>query len=261
MIRSSTHHAPRYVEIYNALRTNILAGVYPPGSQFPTEYAVMSQYGASRTTVRNALRLLQEDGMIVSKRGSGTTVAPLNDVNPFGYSRLTEVQDVNFCFTTSSPWEETASPAVLDTVLAPANVAGELEIPTGTEVYRVQWILSVNDAPYNYLTHYLRMDVTPNLDLHLQTGLHSNSLYRLISETYGLEFIEAREDLLPICASFIEARFLEVPEGTPLIRLCQTAHCQKGPMEYCESVLNPNLMKISFSLGRRTIPSSFGPER
>jgi DNA-binding LacI/PurR family transcriptional regulator len=63
-----------YKQIYRALRADILNGHYPPGSQLPTEAELVQRLGVSRVTVRNALSLLQREGLAVRLPGKGTFV-------------------------------------------------------------------------------------------------------------------------------------------------------------------------------------------
>lgn len=66
---------PRYKELAEELRAEILAGDYSADS-FPTESDLCKRYGVSRFTVREALRSLQSEGLIARKRGSGTVIQP-----------------------------------------------------------------------------------------------------------------------------------------------------------------------------------------
>ena len=56
------------------LRAAILAGVYSAGDRLPPERDIARALGASRTTIRNALRLLEDDELVRRKAGSGTYV-------------------------------------------------------------------------------------------------------------------------------------------------------------------------------------------
>ena len=240
---------PRYQQIFDALKYEIVSGTFPEGSAFPTEAEIMERFSASRTTVRNALKLLHEEGMIQSRRGAGTTVCTQEMISAhIARSRMTDVTDIDFYYAMETPWEEESSDAIFDTVLADPTVARELDVPVGTTVHRIRWLHSLNGTAYNFLTNYLRMDFFPDLE-HRISKLYS--LYRQIATEYNLHFTEAKEEVQPVCASFIEAHFLHVPEGKPLIKLCRTAHCEIGPLEYSESILNPDIMKISLTLTSR----------
>src|SRR5215470_18080479 len=69
---------PLYLQVVRALKDDIVSGVYPVGSQLPTEEELCERFSVSRYTVREALRRLREDRLVASRRGAGTTVIPAN---------------------------------------------------------------------------------------------------------------------------------------------------------------------------------------
>lgn len=69
-----TNQQPRYLQIANLLRQQIEKGNPAVGSLLPTEQQLCDRYLISRHTVREALRLLEKDQMVVRRQGSGTTV-------------------------------------------------------------------------------------------------------------------------------------------------------------------------------------------
>ncbi len=60
--------------IAGRLRRAIMSDVYASGDQLPAEREIARKFGASRTTVRNALRMLEQQQLITRKIGSGTFV-------------------------------------------------------------------------------------------------------------------------------------------------------------------------------------------
>jgi DNA-binding GntR family transcriptional regulator len=67
---------PRYLELADRLRRDILNGKFAQPLMFPTESELCEQHGVSRFTVRGALRKLQDEGLISRRRGSGTLIQP-----------------------------------------------------------------------------------------------------------------------------------------------------------------------------------------
>jgi DNA-binding GntR family transcriptional regulator len=67
---------PLYLRVARALREDIVSGEFPVGAQLPTEENLCHRFSVSRHTVREALRLLREDGLVSSRRGAGTRVLP-----------------------------------------------------------------------------------------------------------------------------------------------------------------------------------------
>jgi DNA-binding GntR family transcriptional regulator len=65
-----------YLQILRSLKDEIVKGIYPVGSQLPTEEELCERFSVSRYTVREALRRLREDRLVASRRGAGTVVLP-----------------------------------------------------------------------------------------------------------------------------------------------------------------------------------------
>src|SRR5690606_38561829 len=67
---------PLYMQVARTLKDEIISGVYPVGSLLPTEDGLCERFSVSRYTVREALRLLRDDGLVSSRQGAGTMVIP-----------------------------------------------------------------------------------------------------------------------------------------------------------------------------------------
>jgi DNA-binding GntR family transcriptional regulator len=65
---------PPYVQVAAALRAEILVGLLKPGAQLPSRVELAKKYEVAPMTVQSALRELRDDGLIVSRQGSGVFV-------------------------------------------------------------------------------------------------------------------------------------------------------------------------------------------
>ncbi|MEH7111609.1 GntR family transcriptional regulator [Neobacillus niacini] len=65
---------PLYINVYDELLLQITKGVYPVNSQLPSEPDLAKELGVSRATLRQALALLQDDGIVRNIRGKGNFV-------------------------------------------------------------------------------------------------------------------------------------------------------------------------------------------
>jgi DNA-binding GntR family transcriptional regulator len=72
MVRTQT----TYGLVADSLRREILAGVFAPRQQMPTEQQLCERFGASRITIRHALQILEEELLVLRRQGSGTFVSP-----------------------------------------------------------------------------------------------------------------------------------------------------------------------------------------
>jgi GntR family transcriptional regulator, arabinose operon transcriptional repressor len=70
----ATVQLPKYQQIVEAIKNEILSGRYQPGQKLPSEAALVKRFGASRITVGRALRELRHAGLIQSRAGSGSYV-------------------------------------------------------------------------------------------------------------------------------------------------------------------------------------------
>ena len=70
-VSSKTH---LFQSIAQALRSDIAEGAYPSGRKLPTEAELAARFGVNRHTVRHALSVLTDEGLVQSRRGSGTVV-------------------------------------------------------------------------------------------------------------------------------------------------------------------------------------------
>ncbi|MFI1015123.1 GntR family transcriptional regulator [Streptomyces sp. NPDC020965] len=80
------------VVLYERIADALRDGTYPPGSTLPSEPRLATELGVSRPALREALLLLQEDGLLSVRRGVGRTV---NDSPPQrGYERLRPLEEL-----------------------------------------------------------------------------------------------------------------------------------------------------------------------
>ena len=80
----SGKRASLFVQIYDELYEAIINGTYKEDTMLPSEASLMEMYKVSRVTVRQALALLQEDGMVRSIQGKGTLVCGIPIQLPSG---------------------------------------------------------------------------------------------------------------------------------------------------------------------------------
>ncbi len=144
---SSVFHqsVPLHHQIQRLLRAKIDAGEWEPGEQIPTEMALVDHFRVSRATLREALRVLERDGLIARHRRRGTfvrprpspTAAPRTITNlVLGYQSEIRVVSVG-------------------RVSAPAHVTPFLGIVRGRPVQRFVRVEVVDGAPLAVVVNYM----------------------------------------------------------------------------------------------------------
>jgi DNA-binding FadR family transcriptional regulator len=94
---------------YEKILANIIGGAFQQGERLPAEDALATRLGVSRPIVREALARLREEGLIVSRRGSGSYVVgqPARTVEAF--SPVSSITDMQQCFEFRLEFESIAA--------------------------------------------------------------------------------------------------------------------------------------------------------
>ena len=65
---------PRYLQLADIFRQRIARGVWATGAMLPSIELLMQEFSVARVTVRQAIRLLSDEGLVSPQRGKGTVV-------------------------------------------------------------------------------------------------------------------------------------------------------------------------------------------
>jgi DNA-binding FadR family transcriptional regulator len=90
--------AKRSAGIYQHIFEIIIAGEFPVNARLPSETELAQRFGASRPVVREALARLRDDGIIVSRQGSGSYVKRRPDMAVLRFVPVSSVADIQRCF-------------------------------------------------------------------------------------------------------------------------------------------------------------------
>lgn len=155
--------APRYVALAETLKAGIAAGNPPVGELLPTEHTLCEIHNVSRHTVREALRLLAEAGLIVRRRGAGTVVIASETKNVFA-QRMGNVDDLMQYVRDARLQPVSSETLVLDPALAryfAIAPGGEFFKVTGTRGQIGQPPLALTDI-------YVRAEISPPVEVFVQ---------------------------------------------------------------------------------------------
>lgn len=158
-----TSPAPRYMALAETLRTRIARGEYPVGGLLPTEHTLCEDFEVSRHTVREALRILSEAGLIARRRGSGTIVTAQDTKQRFN-QRFFGVDAV-------MNYDRDARLTVLESETKPVDPADAraMDVNPHGDFVHTHGIRAVpGDAPLAVTDMYIRADLCPPLDVWME---------------------------------------------------------------------------------------------
>ena len=161
---------PLYTQLVGIIKRHISSGALAVGELLPSEAELCRTLDISRNTVRQAIGELEEEGLVVRKRGKGTFVAdPTTNRRGVRYSFTTEV---------SSMGKSPSSTLVdFDVQVPSAAICEKMELKEGTPVYCFTRIRNVDGQPLILETSYYPQYIFPNLTREM---VQTHSFYSLL---------------------------------------------------------------------------------
>ena len=176
----------KYKQLFKQLERDILGEKYQLGDFLPSEHQLMEIYQVSRDTVRKALALLQEEGLIEKVRGQGSKVVKQEQLD-FPVSNLTSYQEL----VAQHQLQSKTNVISLDKI----TVDKKLSKTTGFPEYRLVWRIVRQRVVDNIASvldiDYLDKSLVP--DLTREIGEHS--IYSYLEETLKLNIAYARKEI------------------------------------------------------------------
>jgi GntR family transcriptional regulator len=237
-------YLPYYIQLKEILKGYIENGDWKSGSQIPSEPELCTIFDISRTVVRQALKELTYEGLLVREKGRGTFVAEPK-INEGLIQELTGFyQDM-----TGRGLRPVSHILKQQVVPASAKVANALRIPPGTQVIEIERLRFVNREPIVLVTTFLPYDRCPAL---LEADLRHRSLYEFIEQECGLYIDRGRRTIEAVPANEFEAQHLQVEKGSPLILLDSVSYLPDGtPIEYYRALHRGDRSRFEVELVRR----------
>lgn len=234
---------PAYKHVYGVLKKRILDGVYMKGTLLPTETKLQEEFNVSRTTVRNAIAMLSEDRFIRVQQGFGTEVLDVTTTQ-----KLNGITSITETLRQKGHKVETQGMHIVK-LIAPDYVYASLNLEKTVPFFRIQRVQCIEGEPFAIMTNYIRCSVAPDLDRLTGTFV---SLYRLLEETYNVQFKEATEYITATGASFEEAQILNVAVDAPLLHTKRIVFSDDGPFEYGDIKLKPDKYQYCVHMSGRS---------
>lgn len=219
--------APAYAVIYDTLKREIMDGDISIGSLLPAEPELEKRFSVSRTTVRRAVELLSQEGLVQAKQGRGTQV--LDYKTRQNLNLVTSISET----LRKKGYEVRPKTMHIDIVPASQYIAEDLGITEGEMVARVQRIQLADEHPVAIMKNYIPAYMVPGIENQMDS---INSLYMYLEERYGINIESAKDRISARNADFSEAQMLEVPVGRALLYMRRT--CYSGSRPVCADRLS-----------------------
>jgi len=228
---------PLYFQVAAQIEQAIADGELAPGERMPNEMTLADELGLSRPTMRQALQMLVDKGMLVRKRGVGTQVVKSQIRRPV---ELTSLND-DLVRTGQDPSTQVLS---LQRGAVDAAKAGELRIKPGDDVWQVERLRLIGEQPLALMANVIPCSVIDlgNIDL-TERGLYESL------RAAGVHVRVAHQEIGCRRADAREARLLSERRGSPLLTMRRTAYDDAGnAVEIGEHAYRPALYSFEVTL-------------
>nr|WP_042178466.1 GntR family transcriptional regulator [Kibdelosporangium sp. MJ126-NF4]CTQ98884.1 Predicted transcriptional regulator of N-Acetylglucosamine utilization, GntR family [Kibdelosporangium sp. MJ126-NF4] len=218
---SRTGSEPLWRQLQRELLTRLDSGEF--ADQFPGELTLVEEYGVSRHTVRQALRQLRADGVIVAERGRQPRVAPPPEIaQPMGalYSLFASVEAAGLA--------QRSIVRTFDT-RADALVAERLDLEASTPLVYLERLRLADDEPLALDRVWLPADLAKPL---LGADFSHTSLYSELVTRVGIRLDHGREEVRAVIPTAVERAQLHCAHDVAAFAINRLGHARGRPVEW-----------------------------
>jgi GntR family transcriptional regulator len=257
---------PMYRQIAEDLREQIESGQLEPGHQLRTELELRDHYGASRNTVRDAIKWLTTLGLVETKPGQGTFV--VQTIDPFvttltedprsglgggeGASYLSEVAQLDR--------KPTVGPLQVEIQEASDDMAATLGISKGAEVISRHERRFIDDTPWSMQTSYYPMEFVDRGADRLRSARNiEEGTVKYLADTLHIRQVGYSDRITVRAPNAIEADFFKLPSDgrIPMYEITRTAYDGNGqPMRATVTVYPTDRNQFIVNVGEFPDPKS-----
>jgi GntR family transcriptional regulator len=233
---------PKYYIIYEDLLNDIREGKYQDNDLFPSDTELVKKYDVSRGTVREAIKLLFQQGYLVREQGKGTFVT---------YRKIHQNPDRLIGFTELMRQHNLKPSARLiekKVLHPPANIQHNMMLDPHQKAVRIVRLRFGDNQPLIIERSWFNFDLFEPL---FNEDLERNSIFELLHEKTKTRLESATQSIEAISAGQLEHHYLEVEPGTPLLLIKRLIQTKDGDyFQYSEDVYRSD--RINFAT--KTLP-------
>ncbi|MGH3359584.1 MAG: GntR family transcriptional regulator [Nocardioidaceae bacterium] len=204
-------------QVADVLRSEVLHGRVPLGG-LPSEAELGAEFGVSRNTVREAIEMLRDEGLVVRCPGVGTLVSATK--YDHGIDRLMGLAET--LHEHGPVVNEVRTTSLVD---PPKTVAERLDLRQGESVVYLERRRLLNGRPVSLDLTYLVRDLGEPLVAH---DLAHSDIFALLEQIAGTSLGHAELTLEAVAADAHSAAILDTPRGSPLFMLERLTHLDGG---------------------------------
>jgi GntR family transcriptional regulator len=242
----------KYRQIADDLREQITTGTLLHGSQLPTEPKLAAAYGASRSTVRLAIGLLIQQGLVETRQGLGTYVTepatPLTVV-------LSREEDWRAGEPADAAFQPTGEPAgrpatatfQAETASANAEMAAALNVPEGTPIVLRRTQRYIGKDPWTLVVSYYPADIVKGTALEQAAPTAQSA--SLVLAQHGHQPAGYRDEIFARMPDAVETAFFRLSNPVPVTVVSRTTYDASQPVRLSRHVYRADRIRLRHEMG------------
>lgn len=219
---------PLYLQLAEAIKSRIAQNIWSLGMMIPSENELAKDFDISVGTVKKALSVLVQEGVLFRRQGKGTFVASPDFSKSFSRFFRYDWQSGE---TAETPGSKVLS---IDVIQPESSVINRLQIDASQQVYRLKRARTIQQKPFVIEDIYLPHDRFKGIEA---LSLDQRLLYPIYNESFATPVIWADEYLQPATASEEAAGMLGIKPGDPVMCVERITYTyQDVPVEWRHSI-------------------------
>lgn len=232
-----------YVQVIERLKEDIDAGIFKENERFPSEFELARTLGVSRATLREALRVLEEEKVIVRKHGVGTFVNP----RPLFSSGIEQLSSVSSMICDAGMVPGTIFMEVQEN-LPNDEMIGKFDCEAEDSLVTIKRVRTADGEPVVYcVDHVLSRNLDGGSDV-----LLNESIFDSIEKSGRIRIVQAVANIEPVGYDDEASSILRCGVDIPLLVLLQHHYSEEGEMVlYSKNYFRAD--KFSFHVVRKRV--------
>ena len=229
--------------IADAIREQIVSGRLAPGAKLVPEGELALRLHVSRPSLREAIRVLAHEGLLIVKHGVGTFVS--KEARVLG--PLERMQSMSELIRAAG-----GAPAhrdlLIELIEPTAHIAGELGLAPGARVGRVSRVRLMDDIPFVLANEYVALGEAPRTFATLER-FDTGSLYEFLRREFGVEISHSMARISAIAADTHASKLLRLKKGAPLL-VMHELHYERDGRPVLLTINHHNTQVVEFTTMR-----------
>lgn len=205
---------PLYHRIYTVLRERIINGYYPADLPVPSEAELAQSFGVSRITIRKAMKILSDEGLVTRARGRGTFVTDHSQQHRLNRAVVSNINGL-FNYLNTVGLSTTLRVISIDKSEAPPRIAVLMGVAPDAQIVRSVRVRDLDGRPYSLSIAYLLPEIGSAIQ---EDDLAQNNMIDLVQQA-GARVDQVEQVLTATLADDYAAQHLQVPVGAALMRM------------------------------------------